>query len=275
MGSTDVALIWATGRTWLRVPETIRVQVEGRFSHVDRRQRPGPQDVQGVGHLWGKLYGSGVSRTGLDAPSRAPDDCQHGGGNRREGGHYPASRPGPGQDTRARLAERGSECGLCANNHHRPGQPGTAGRNPSFSGPRSRYFRGGWSTGERGFPGYLHQRTLRRHGYGCKPIKGQAYLHKHPPGCHSGLEPGNAYEAMIDGTLTTLIEAGAALGTAGCGMCMGRHMGTLGDDDVCLSTANRNFKGRMGAPTSKIYLASPAVAAATALSGMITDPREI
>ena len=82
-------------------------------------------------------------------------------------------------------------------------------------------------------------------------------------------------KASDDGTLSTLISAGAAITTPGCGVCMGRHNGTLGNDDVCLSTGNRNFKGRMGAPTSKIYLASPAVAAASALYGKITDAREL
>ncbi len=82
-------------------------------------------------------------------------------------------------------------------------------------------------------------------------------------------------KAASDGTLTTLIEAGAVITSPGCGMCMGRHNGTLGDGDVCLSTANRNFKGRMGAPTSQIYLASPSVAAATAFAADISDPREL
>lgn len=81
--------------------------------------------------------------------------------------------------------------------------------------------------------------------------------------------------ALQDDTLQILLEAGATLTTPGCGPCMGRHQGTLGEGDICLSTGNRNFKGRMGHPTSQIFLASPAVAAATAVTGKISDPRGI
>ncbi len=80
--------------------------------------------------------------------------------------------------------------------------------------------------------------------------------------------------AMREGLLEIFADAGCVVSTATCGACLGGFMGVLGAEETCLSTTNRNFIGRMGDPRSKVYLASPATAAATAITGTITDPRE-
>ncbi len=80
-------------------------------------------------------------------------------------------------------------------------------------------------------------------------------------------------QAIKDGTLQTLIEAGAAIINSGCGPCVGSHDGVPGNNEVVISTANRNFKGRMGNPNASIYLASASTVAASALHGVITVAR--
>lgn len=82
-------------------------------------------------------------------------------------------------------------------------------------------------------------------------------------------------QALGKGYITEFMNAGAVVMNPGCGPCLGVHEGALGDGEVALSTTNRNFKGRMGNPNSEVYLCSPAVAAASAIEGVITDPRTV
>ena len=82
-------------------------------------------------------------------------------------------------------------------------------------------------------------------------------------------------QAMEEGLLKTFIEAGAVVSTPTCGPCLGGYMGILAEGERCVSTTNRNFVGRMGHITSEIYLASPAVAAASAIAGQISSPEEV
>jgi methanogen homoaconitase large subunit len=274
MGSTDVALIWATGRTWLRVPETVRVVVEGRF--------PAGIDAKDLAlRLCRELTIAGASYMAVEY-------------------HGLDWLPLPGRQTLASMAvEMGAKVGIVPSTGNLPERfqvpewygvdPAAAyartlrldlnGLEPQVAAPHAvdnvrdlSEFAGtpvdvvflGTCTNGRYEDLRLAADILRG-----KQVAGGVRLIVAPA---SRLE---LARAAADGTLTALVEAGAVLTAPGCGMCMGRHAGTLGEDDVCLSTANRNFKGRMGAPSSKIYLASPAVAAATALAGRIVDPREV
>jgi 3-isopropylmalate/(R)-2-methylmalate dehydratase large subunit len=98
------------------------------------------------------------------------------------------------------------------------------------------------------------------------------------PGVRCIIIPGTQQvylEALTEGLIEIFIKAGAAVSTPTCGPCLGGHMGVLADGERCVSTTNRNFVGRMGSTKSEVYLANPAVAAASAVTGRITDPDEI
>jgi len=82
-------------------------------------------------------------------------------------------------------------------------------------------------------------------------------------------------EATKLGYIDILVDAGAVVSNPTCGACLGGYMGILGDGEVCISTTNRNFVGRMGSRSSKVYLSNSAVAAASAISGYITNPMDL
>jgi 3-isopropylmalate/(R)-2-methylmalate dehydratase large subunit len=82
-------------------------------------------------------------------------------------------------------------------------------------------------------------------------------------------------QALREGLLEIFVQAGGAVSTPTCGPCLGGHMGVLAAGEVAIATTNRNFVGRMGHPTSQVYLSNPAVAAASAIKGKITHPEEV
>ena len=274
MGSTDIALVWATGRTWLRVPETIRVQVRGRFTPgVDAKDMA--LKIGQVLTIAGANYAV-VEYHGLDWLSR------------------------PQRQTLASMAvELGAKAGIVP-----PFGPAAADWDVPewlFVDADARYLRQieinlddlepqvalphavdhvvdlSQVAGTRVDMVFLGTCTNGRYEdlrQAADVLRGRQV----DPSVRLIVTPASSQElarAASDDTLATLLAAGAALTTPGCGPCMGRHQGALGEGEVCLSTGNRNFKGRMGAPTSSIYLASPAVAAATALTGVISDPRRL
>jgi 3-isopropylmalate/(R)-2-methylmalate dehydratase large subunit len=282
MGSTDVAVALALGKTWLRVPETIKVVVNGRFTK-------GVYAKDFILHLIGRIGADGATYKALEFAGETVDKMAmperltianmvvEAGA---KVGLFPAD------DTTRKYLERQGR-----GKQYRTLQPDAdasyesiievdvARLEPTVAKPhtvdntalvkdleRTRV--------EQVFLGTCTNGRLDDLRCAAEILKGK----KRHPGTRIVVAPASRkilLQALEAGYIKTLVEAGATIDPAGCAACVGVHQGVLGDGEVCVSTANRNFKGRMGNPDSFIYLVSPATAVASAIRGEITDPRGV
>jgi len=282
MGSTDVAVALALGKTWLRVPETIKVVVNGRFAK-------GVYAKDLILHLIGQIGADGATYKSLEFSGETA-------------GMMTMSE----RLTIANMVvEAGAKVGLFPSDSVTQSYLESQGRGkqyvalypdtdaiyestieidvaqlePTISKPHTvdntalaKELKG--TRVDQVFIGTCTNGRLNDLRIAAGILQGRR---RHPctrlivaPASRKVL-----LAALAEGYITTLVESGAAIVPPGCAACLGVHQGVLGDGEVCVSTANRNFKGRMGNPDGFIYLASPATAAATAIRGEISDPREV
>ncbi|HWG92182.1 MAG TPA: 3-isopropylmalate dehydratase large subunit [Candidatus Thermoplasmatota archaeon] len=281
VGATEMAAVWAAGDLWLRVPETMKITVNGRF-------RPGVYEkdmtlsiigdvtADGANYMAVEYYGETIRNTPI--PGRMTL-CNMG----IEMGAKVAMVP-PDEQTFRYLAARGiTQYPHMA--HSDPGARFAEEREydinklvPQVACPHSvdnvhpiDAVKG--KRIDQAFLGSCTNGRIEDLHEAASILKGR----KVHPDVRLIVTPASKQtmlDAMNDGTLQILMEAGAVVGTPGCGPCMGAAGGILAPNERCISSSNRNFKGRMGHSQSEVYLGSPATVAASAIKGEIADPRE-
>jgi len=281
MGSTDVAVAMATGKTWFRVPESFRVVIKGSF-------QKGVYSKDLILHLIGDIGADGADYKALefsgDIKSLDMESRLTVSNMAVEAGAKAGLFPADGT-TRAYLAERGREklfreIGPDPDAEYEKTLEYDLSRiEPTVSKPHRV---DNTALAKELSDVRVHQVVIGTCTNGrmsdlrvaAEILRGK----KVAPGLRLIVAPASReiyLRAMSEGILAALVEAGGLVLPPGCGPCVGVHQGILGKGEVVLSTQNRNFEGRMGNPEGFIYLSSPATAAATSLKGFITDPREV
>ncbi len=282
MGSSDIAVAFALGKTWFRVPESIRILVNGSF-------QKGVYAKDLILHLIGLIGADGATYKALefggDTVDRMSISQRLTIANMSVEAGAKAGLFAADEITRDYLIEQGR------GKDYQPISPDddacyektisidTATLEPTVSKPHTvdntaaaRELKG--KKIQQVFIGTCTNGRLEDLAVVASILKGK----KSHPETRVIIAPASRkvlLQAIKDGYIQSFVEAGAAILPPGCGACLGLHQGVLADGESCLSTANRNFKGRMGNPNAFIYLGSPATAAVTAITGEITDPREV
>jgi 3-isopropylmalate/(R)-2-methylmalate dehydratase large subunit len=282
MGSSDVAVAMGLGKNWFRVPETYKIEVNGEF-----QKYVGPKDV--ILHLIGLIGADGATYKSLEFTGSTIKKMSM-----------------SGRFTIANMAvEAGAKVGLFASDETTKKFLESEGRGkdykPLAADPDAVYEKTIKIDASKLEPTVSKPHTVDNTAL-AKDLKGTKIAQAVIGTCTNGrledlalaasilkgkkpaktvrliIAPASRkilLQAIDKGYIKSLVESGAIILPPGCGPCLGVHQGALGDGEACLSTANRNFEGRMGNPKSFIYLASPATAAASAIKGEITDPREV
>ena len=280
VGATEMAAVWATGELWLRVPETMRVTLEGAlppgvFAKDVTLEVVRDVTADGANYMAVEYDGSWISQSTV--PERQTL-CNMG----IEMGAKVALVP-PDATTLAYLAARDrhdyphlvrSDAGARYAEHR---TFDVSRLEPRVACPHSvdnvhPVTSVAGKTIHQAFLGSCTNGRVEDLREAARILRGRQ-VH---PDVRLIVTPASRTQmlaAMEDGTLAALIEAGAIVGTPGCGPCMGAAGGILAPGERCISSSNRNFKGRMGSSQSEVYLASPATVAASALEGVIADPR--
>jgi len=282
MGSSDVAVVFALGKTWFRVPESIKISVTGEFRQGVMAkdlvlQLIGAIGADGATYKALEFGGEGLRNLKLSDRLTIANMAVEAGA---KVGLFPADRVTRGYLNHQKRGEDYQP--LAADNdagYESKININLAALEPTVAKPHqvdniapARELKG--TKIDQVFIGTCTNGRLEDMAAAAEILKGK----KRHPRIRFIVAPASPQillDAISAGYIRTLVEAGAVIMPPGCAACLGLHQGVLASGEACLSTANRNFKGRMGSPEAFIYLGSPATAAATVITGEITDPRDV